>query len=189
MYFTEFYLQYFTAMFAVISRCVAHSYIFISIITAEDALKADTWLSSDSDGDDIVEFHCVPTMMFTMSTLLRFSDFTWVRANIKGTRVPAAGWRYGEGERLLPPRPSVPTTRSCEVVLVTAPSYRCTGFTRLLTPVLVREQGPSHPRTIRIIGDMFLVAQLRRQRRTRLIHVTLNEWEPRYEDGGARGHQ
>ena len=175
-------------MFAVISRCVAHSFIFVSIITAEDALKADTWLMTETDGDDVVEFQCIPTMMFTMSTLLRFSDFTWVRANIKGTRLPASRWRFGEGDRMLPPRPSVPTTRACEVTLATAPSYRCTGFTRLLTPVLVREQGPSHPRTIRIIGDMFLVAHLRRQRRTRTIHVTLNEWEPKYEDGGAGGH-
>ena len=174
-------------MFAVISRCVAHSFIFISIITAEDALRADTWLTTENEGADEVEFQCVPTMMFTMSTLLRFSDFTWVRANIKGTRLPAARWRYGEGERMLPPRPTVPTTRACEVTLSTAPSYLCTGFTRLLTPVLVREQGPSHPRTLRIIGDMFLIAQLRRQRRTRMIHVTLDEWEPTYENGGASG--
>ena len=170
-------------MFAVISRCVAHSYIFISIITAEDALLADTWLHTESEGDDIVDFNSVPTMMFTMSTILRFSDFTWVRANIKATRVPAAIWRYGHGDRMLPPRAAVPTMRSCEVTLTTAPSYRCTGFTRLLTPVLVRHQGPSHPRTIHVIGDMFLVAHLRRQRRTRMVHVTLNEWEPKYEDG------
>ena len=176
-------------MFTVISRCVAHSLIFISVITAEDALKADTWLTTETDGDDTIEFQCVPTMMFTMSTILRFSDFTWVRANIKAIRVPANRWRFGDGDRMLPPRPLVPTARSCEVTLSTAPTYRCTGFTRLLTPVLIREQGPSHPRTVRIIGDMFLVAYLRRQRRTRMIHVTLNEWEPAYESGGARGQQ
>ena len=76
-------------MFAVISRCVTHSLIFVSIITAEDALKAETWLTTETDGDDTIELQCVPTMMFTMSTLLRFSDFTWVRANIKAIRVPA----------------------------------------------------------------------------------------------------
>ena len=176
-------------MFAVISRCVAHSLVFISIITADDALKADTWLTSEADGDDTVEFQCIPTMMFTNSTLLRFSDFTWVRANIRAIRLPATRWRYGDGDRMLPPRPVVPTTRSCEVTLATAPNYRCTGFTRLLTPVLMREHGPSHPRTVRTIGDMFLIAQLRRQRRTRMIHVTLNEWEPAYEDGRAGAQQ
>ena len=175
-------------MFAVVSRCVTHSFFLVSIITAEDALKADTWLTTE-DGDDTVEFQCVPTMMFTLSTIMRFSDFTWVRANIRAIRVPASHWSFGKGDRMLPPRPVMPTTRSCEVNLATAPSYKCTGFTRMLTPVLVREQGPSHPRTVRVLGDMFLVAQLRRQRRTRLIHVTLNEWEPAYDDGEAGGGQ
>ena len=62
-------------MFAVISRCVAHSYVIISIITADDALKADTWLHTEHDGDDVIELQNVPSMMFTMETILRFSDF------------------------------------------------------------------------------------------------------------------
>ena len=169
-------------MFAVISRCVAHSYIIISIITADDALKADTWLHTEHDGDDVIELQNVPSMMFTMETILRFSDFTWVKANIRGVRLRASNWRYGEA-RMLPPRPEVPTSRSCEVTLATAPSYKCTGFTRLLTPVLIRQHGPSHPRTINVIGDMFLIAHLRRQRRIRHIQVVMQEYEPVYENG------
>ena len=169
-------------MFAVISRCVAHSYILISIITADEALKADTWLHTEHDGDDVAEFQNVPTMMFTMETILRFSAFTWVRANIRAVRLRASNWRYGE-ERMLPPRPEVPTSRSCEVTLVTAPTYKCTGFTRLLTPVLIRQPGPAHPRTIHVIGDMFLIAHLRRQRRIRHIQVMMQELEPVYENG------
>ena len=174
-------------MFAVISRCVAHSFIFVSIITADNANLADAWLNTESDGDDTVEFHNVPTMMFTMSTILRFCDFTWVMASVRAVRIPANRWRYGEGERMLPPRPAVPTTRSCEVTLSTAPTYRCTGYTRYFTPVLQREFGPAHPRSVNIIGDMFLVAHIRRTKRTRHITVTMQEWEPRPEDEANGG--
>ena len=111
-----------------------------------------------------------------------FSDFTWVKANIRGARLRASNWRYGEA-RMLPPRPEVPTSRSCEVTLATAPSYKCTGFTRLLTPVLMRQHSPSHPRTIHVIGDMFLIAHLRRQRRVRHIQVMMQEYKPVYKNG------
>ena len=107
-------------MFAVISRCVAHSYIIISLITADDALKADVWLHSDHDVDNTVEFQNIPSMMFTMETILHFSEFTWVKANIRAVRLRAISWRY-HSTRMLPPRPEVPTSRSCEVTLVTAP--------------------------------------------------------------------
>ena len=160
-------------MFAVISRCVAHSYIFISIITADEALKADVWLHTENEGEDIIDLQNVPTMMFTMEM---------VKANIRAVRLRASSWRYGEA-RMLPPRPEVPTSRSCEVTLATAPTYKCTGFTRLLTPVLTRQPGPAHPRTINVIGDMFLIAHLRRQRRIRHIQVTMQEYEPVYENG------
>ena len=169
-------------MFAVISRCVAHSYIIISIITADDALKADTWLHTEQEGDDVIELQNIPSMLFTMQTILRFSDFTWVKANIRGVRLRASSWRYGEA-RMLPPRPEVPTSRSCEVTLATAPNYKCTGFTRLLTPVLMRQHSPSHPRTIHVIGDMFLIAHLRRQRRVRHIQVMMQEYKPVYKNG------
>ena len=165
-------------MFAVISRCVAHSYIFLSIITAEDAMLVEPWFNSDNEGDNIVLLRSVPTMMFTMATLLRFSDFTWVRANIRAVRIPATRWDYGEGARMLPPTSSDSTTRSCEVTLTTAPTYKCTGYTRYSTPVLVREEGPAHPRTVNLIGDIFLIASLRRQRRTRQIQVQIQELEP-----------
>ena len=160
-------------MFAVISRCVAHSYIFISIITADEALKADVWLHTENEGEDIIDLQNVPTMMFTMEM---------VKANIRAVRLRASSWRYGEA-RMLPPRPEVPTSRSCEVTLATAPTYKCTGFTRLLTPVLTRQPGPAHPRTINVIGDMFLIAHLRRQRRVRHIQVLMQEYEPVYENG------
>ena len=165
-------------MFAVISRCVAHSYIFISIITAEDAMLVEPWFNTDSEGDNIVLLRSVPTMMFTMATLLRFSDFTWVRANIRAVRIPATRWDYGEGARMLPPTSSDSTTRSCEVTLTTAPTYKCTGYTRYSTPVLIREEGPAHPRTVNLIGDIFLIASIRRQRRSRQIQVQIQEFEP-----------
>ena len=165
-------------MFAVISRCVAHSYIFLSIITAEDAMLVEPWFNSDNEGDNIVLLRSVPTMMFTMATLLRFSDFTWVRANIRAVRIPATRWDYGEGARMLPPTSSDSTTRSCEVTLTTAPTYKCTGYTRYSTPVLIREEGPAHPRTVNLIGDIFLIASIRRQRRTRQIQVQIQEFEP-----------
>ena len=165
-------------MFAVISRCVAHSYIFLSIITAEDAMLVEPWFNTDSEGDNIVLLRSVPTMMFTMATLLRFSDFTWVRANIRAVRIPATRWDYGEGARMLPPTSSDSTTRSCEVTLTTAPTYKCTGYTRYSTPVLIREEGPAHPRTVNLIGDIFLIASIRRQRRSRQIQVQIQEFEP-----------
>ena len=165
-------------MFAVISRCVAHSYIFLSIITAEDAMLVEPWFNSDNEGDNIVLLRSVPTMMFTMATLLRFSDFTWVRANIRAVRIPATRWDYGEGARMLPPTSSDSTTRSCEVTLTTAPTYKCTGYTRYSTPVLIREEGPAHPRTVNLIGDIFLIASIRRQRRSRQIQVQIQEFEP-----------
>ena len=165
-------------MFAVISRCVAHSYIFLSIITAEDAMLVEPWFNTDSEGDNIVLLRSVPTMMFTMATLLRFSDFTWVRANIRAVRIPATRWDYGEGARMLPPTSSDSTTRSCEVTLTTAPTYKCTGYKRYSTPVLIREEGPAHPRTVNLIGDIFLIASIRRQRRTRQIQVQIQEFEP-----------
>ena len=167
-----------TAMFAVISRCVAHSLIFISIITAEDAVIIEPWYNTDSEGDNVIMLRSVPTMMFTMATILRFSDFAWVRANIRAIRIPATRWDYGEGARMLPPTSTDTTTRSCEVTLTTAPTYKCTGYTRYSTPVLIREEGPAHPRSVNIIGDIFLIASIRRQRRTRQIQVQIQEFEP-----------
>ena len=117
-------------MFAVISRCVAHSYIFQSIITAEDAMIIEPWFNTDDEGENVVVLRSIPTMMFTMATILRFNDFAWVRANIRAVRIPATRWNYGEGDRMLPPTSSVSTTRSCEVTLTTAPTYKCTGYTR-----------------------------------------------------------
>ena len=165
-------------MFAVISRCVAHSYIFLSIITAEDAMIIEPWYNTDYEGEDTIQLRSIPTMMFTMATILRFNDFAWVRANIKATRIPATRWNYGEGASMLPPTSTVSTTRSCEVTLTTAPTYKCTGYTRYSTPVLIREEGPAHPRSVHIIGDMFLIASIRRQRRTRQIQVQIQEYEP-----------
>lgn len=173
----------FTAMFAVISRCVAHSFVFISLITAEDALKADVWLNDDHAGDNLVTFSNVPTMQFSQppTSILRFSAFNWVYAEIIGTRSPASNWRYGSMPQLLPPRPLTPTTRTCEVHITTAPSYTCTGFSRNFTPVLARTTGPAHPRTVNIPGDMFEIGRLHRQLRTRHIHVTLREWDPYFQ--------
>ena len=165
-------------MFAVISRCVAHSYIFLSIITAEDAMIIDPWFHTDDEGDNVVVLRSIPTMMFTMATILRFNDFAWVRANIRAVRIPATRWNYGEGENMLPPTSTVSTTRSCEVTLTTAPTYKCTGYTRYSTPVLIREEGPAHPRSVNVHGDMFLIASIRRQRRTRQIQVQIQEYEP-----------
>ena len=165
-------------MFAVISRCVAHSYIFISLITAEDAMTIEPWYSTDWEGDHVIHLRSVPTMMFTMATILRFKAFTWVRANIRAVRLPATRWNYGEGDRMLPPTSTVSTSRSCEVSLTTAPTYKCTGYTRYSTPVLIREEGPAHPRSVNIVGDMFLIASIRRQRRTRQIQVRIQEYEP-----------
>ena len=79
---------------------------------------------------------------------------------------------------MLPPTSTVSTSRSCEVTLTTAPTYKCTGYTRYSTPVLIREDGPAHPRTVNTIGDMFLIASIRRQRRTRQIQVQIHEYEP-----------
>ena len=117
-------------------------------------------------------------MMFTMATILRFKAFTWVRANIRAVRLPATRWNYGDGDRMLPPTSTVSTSRSCEVSLTTAPTYKCTGYTRYSTPVLIREEGPAHPRSVNIVGDMFLIASIRRQRRTRQIQVRIQEYEP-----------
>ena len=165
-------------MFAVISRCVAHSYIFLSIITAEDAVLIEPWFNTDCEGDNVVLLRSVPTMMFSMATLLRFNSFAWVRANIRAVRIPATRWDYGEGARMLPPTSTDTTTRSCEATLTTAPTYKCTGYTRYSTPVLIREEGPAHPRTVNIIGDIFLIASIRRQRRSRQIQVQIQEFEP-----------
>ena len=176
-------------MFAVVSRCVAHSFFFVSLITAEDALKADLWYNTDNEGDNVLLFQQVPTMMFGQSTILRFNTFDWIKADITATRSPASAWRYGAGRDMLPPRPQVPTTRSCSVSLETAPAYSCNGFGRAFTPTLVRLQGPAHPRSIHVVGDMFQIAVLHRQLRTRHIHVTLEEWEPAYPGEGPEAEQ
>ena len=89
-------------MFAVVSRHVAQSYFLVSIITADEALKADVWLHTEHEGDDTVELQNIPTMMFTMETILRFNAFSWVKANIRAVRLRASTWRYGEA-RMLPP--------------------------------------------------------------------------------------
>ena len=167
-------------MFVVASRCIAHSFFFLSFITGEDAIQASAWLNDDKQGDDVILFTNLPTMMFSQSTLMRFSDFTWVRADVTATRTPASAWRYGQGGQMLPPVPNRPTTRRCQVLLETAPTYHCTGFRSYFEPVLVRDEGPAHPRRVNLDGDMFQVATLHRQRRTRHIHVTLQEWEPAY---------
>ena len=86
-------------MFAVISRCVAHSYIFLSIITAEDAMIIDPWFHTDDEGDNVVVLRSIPTMMFTMATILRFNDFAWVRANIRAVRIPATVLQDGTTEK------------------------------------------------------------------------------------------
>ena len=165
-------------MFAVISRCLAHSYIFLSIITAEDAMLVEPWYNTETEGDNAVQLRSIPTMMFKLATILRFESFTWVRANIRAVQLPATRWNYGDGDRMLPPTSTIQASRSCEVTLTTAPTYKCTGYTRYSTPVLIREDGPAHPRTVNIIGDMFLIASIRRQRRTRQIQVQIHEYEP-----------
>ena len=171
-------------MFAVVSRCLTHSLFFISFITAEDAVRAAVWYNDDQEGDNVLLFTNVPTMMFSNNNILRFQDFAWVKANITATRSVTPSWRYGLGSDMLPPRPVSPTTRSCEVSLDTAPTYHCVGFGPAFTPTLIRNDGPAHPRSIRIIGDIFQIAILHRQRRTRHIHVTLEEWEPLYPGDG-----
>ena len=174
-------------MFAVVSRCIAHSFFFISFITAEDAVKTSVWYNDDHEGDNVIFFNNVPTMMFTQSSnILRFLDFTWIKADITATRSVASAWRYGTGRDMLPPRPLTPTTRSCEVSLQTAPTYNCIGFGPAFTPKLAQNHGPHHPRSINIIGDIFQIAILHRQLRPRHIHVTLEEWEPLYP--GDNGH-
>ena len=169
-------------MFAVASQCTTHSFFFVSLITAEDAMRAAAWYNDDFDRDNVFSnvFSNVPTMMFT-NNILCFQDFAWVKANITATRSVTSAWRYGPGREMLPPRPETPTTW-----------YNCVGFGPAFTPKLVRKPGPAHPRSIRVIGDIFQIAIL--HRRTRHIHVTLEEWEPFYpvdnaHDGGdnARG--
>ena len=174
-------------MFVVASRCVAHSLFFLSFITGDDAITAHTWLNEDKEGENVVLFTNLPTMMYSQSSLMRFSGFAWVRADVTATRTPASDWRYGQGDQMLPPRPDRPTSRRCTVLLNTAPTYHCTGFRAYFEPVLVRDDGPAHPRRVNLDGDMFQVATLHRQKRTRHIHVTLQEWEPAYP-GGAPAH-